>query len=541
LLFCASSIRCNLRSRNDITAIAVGWERMTRRARGLRRERQELKAGAGGGVTQLPSRQLRSPYRPFELISADELEAIHQASLRVLEEIGLNFLLPEAREILRQAGAEVEPDGTRVRFDRALIEREVAKAPPLITLHARNPARSLRFGENYISFALVGSPPNVSDLERGRCNGNFADFCDLLRLGQSLNIAHLIGGYPVEPIDLPPATRHLDAYQAMVRLSDKPNFGYALGGERMRDFIEMARIARGLSYEELSRQPSLWTVINSNSPLQYDIPMLEGMIEMARSGQILCITPFTLAGAMAPVTVVGALVQQNAEALAGIAFVQLIKAGAPVIYGGFTSNVDMKTGSPAFGTPEYAKATLIGGQLARRYNLPYRSSNVNASNAPDGQAVYESEMSIWATAMGHTNLVMHALGWLEGGLCASYEKIILDAEMLQMMAEFLRPLEVDEASLGIEAMRDVGPGGHFFATQHTLDRYDSAFYAPLLSDWRNFETWQEAGELTATQRANGIWKQLLADYQPPPLDPAIDEELQAFVDRRKAEGGIKGT
>jgi trimethylamine--corrinoid protein Co-methyltransferase len=336
---------------------------------------------------------------------------------------------------------------------------------------------------------------------------------------------------------VPPNVRHLDVALSAIRLSDKLRFGFALGGVRARDHLEMGRIASGLSWQEFVEHPRLYTVINANSPLQYDIPMLEGMIEMARARQLLVITPFTLAGAMAPITVPGALVQQNAEALAGIAFAQIVAPGAPVIYGGFTSNVDMKSGAPAFGTPEYAQATLIGAQLARRYDVPFRASNVNASNAPDGQAVYESGMSIWACVLGHTNFVMHGLGWLEGGLCASFEKFILDAEMLQMMAEFLRPPVIDAGSLALEAIRDVGPGGHFFSTAHTLERYEQAFYAPLLSDWRNFETWSEDGGIDATQRANRIWKRILAEYQPPPLDPAIDEELQAYVDRRTAEGG----
>jgi trimethylamine--corrinoid protein Co-methyltransferase len=240
---------------------------------------------------------------------------------------------------------------------------------------------------------------------------------------------------------------------------------------------------------------------------------------------------------MAPVTLAGALTQQNAEALAGIALTQMVNPGAPVIYGGFTSNVDMKTGAPAFGTPEYAKAVLAGGQLARRYRLPYRSSNTTASNVADAQAAYEAGMSLWPTVMGHANYILHAAGWLEGGLTASYEKMVLDAEMLQMMAEFLQPVVVDDDTLGLDAMAEVGPGGHFFGAAHTLARYETAFYQPMVSDWRNFETWEESGSLTATQRANGIWKQLLAEYQAPPLDASIAEALDAFVAHRKEAGG----
>jgi len=487
---------------------------------------------------QLPRRQLASPYPPMEIVSADQIEAIHQASMQVLEEIGMNFLLPEAREILRRAGAEVDGEGPRVRFDRALVEEAVAQAPSLVQTRTRNPENDLTFGANHINFAPVGGPPNFSDLDRGRRPGTLADLKNFMRLAQSLNICHFAASGSVEPLDCPPNVRHLDVALAAIRLSDKLRFGFALGGERARDHLEMGRISTGLTWHEFSEEPHLYTVINANSPLQYDIPMLEGMIEMARRRQLLVITPFTLAGAMAPITMPGAVVQQNAEALAGIAFAQFVSPGTPVVYGGFTSNVDMKSGAPAFGTPEYAQATLIGAQLARRYSVPFRASNVNASNAPDAQSVYESEMSIWACVLGHTHIVMHGLGWLEGGLCASFEKFILDAEMLQMMAEFLKPPEIDAGSLALEAIRDVGPGGHFFSTAHTLERYEHAFYAPLLSDWRNFETWSEDGSVDATQRANRIWKQILKDYEPPPLDPAIDEELQAFVDRRKAEGGV---
>ena len=256
---------------------------------------------------------------------------------------------------------------------------------------------------------------------------------------------------------------------------------------------------------------------------------------MARAGQPVAMTPFTLMGAMSPVTIAGALTQQNAEALALIALSQIVAPGAPVLYGGFTSNVDMRTGAPAFGTPEYAKAQLASGQLARRYNVPFRSSNVTASNCVDVQAAYEGGMSLWSTIMGGVNLIEHAAGWLEGGLTASFEKLILDAEMLQLMRSFLDPMKIDQPSIAFEAMEEVGPGGHFFGAQHTLSRFDSAFYEPMLSDWRNFENWSESGARTGTERAHLIWKDLLRTYEQPALDPAIDEELEAFVARRKTE------
>ncbi len=502
--------------------------------RGMRARRR---AAAAGRLEQPPPKQLANPYPPFEIASADQIEAIHHASLRVLSEHGINFLLEEARDVLKAAGAEVEPDGPRVRFDPDFVMEMMAKVPSSFTLHARNPDKAIQIGANWINFSTVSSAPNASDLDRGRRTGTFEDYCNFLRLAQSFNIIHFIGGYPVEPVDLPVPTRHLDAIAAIARLTDHNLYGYALGRERMEDAIEMARIARGIDAETLLREPSINTVVNANSPLQYDRPMLAGAMAMARAGQPVVYTPFTLAGAMAPVTIPGALVQQNAEALAGLVFSQAVNPGVPAVYGSFTSNVDMKSGAPAFGTPEYVKATLISGQLCRRYKVPFRASNANASNAPDGQAVYESAMSVWACILGHCNMMKHGAGWLEGGLCASFEKFILDVEQLQMMAAFMEPLDMSEEELAVEAIKSVGPGSHYFQSSHTMERYETAFYHPLLSDWRNFETWTEDGAVDATHRANRIWKQVLAEYQTPALDPAVDEELTAFVERRREEGG----
>jgi trimethylamine--corrinoid protein Co-methyltransferase len=388
-------------------------------------------------------------------------------------------------------------------------------------------------GGSHLNFAVVGSAPNVSDLERGRRPGSFADFCDLLRLGQSLNALHLFTGYPVEPVDLPPETRHLDCLRAFVTLPDKCFHGYSLGRERILDALEITRLARAVDEERFAREPSLFSVINSSSPLRIDGPMLEGMIELARRGQVCVVTPFTLAGAMAPATLAGALAQQNAEALAGIAFAQLVRAGAPVVYGGFTSNVDMRSGAPAFGTPEYALAALAGGQLARRYRLPYRSSNVNAANVVDAQAAYESQMSLWPAVLSHANLVMHAGGWMEGGLTASFEKMVIDAEMLQMLCAFLAPIVVDEDTLAVDVMLEVGHGGHFFGASHTLSRYRDAFNAPLVSDWSSFERWHEAGGEDTARRAHRIWRALVDGHEPPPLGTDAAQAVDAYVERRR--------
>jgi trimethylamine--corrinoid protein Co-methyltransferase len=506
---------------------------MTREGGGRRRERR-----TAGGLKQLPWRTYRNPYKPIEVLSADQLEAVHETSLRILEEHGMEFLDDEALALLKDAGAEVKPGDKVVRFDRGLIMESVAKAPAEVTLHARNPERSLTFGGNHINFGTVASAPNVNDLDRGRRPGNYQDYCDLLRLAQSLNIVQFLSGYPVEPADLPAPTRHLDAHYAAITLTDRIWHPYSLGKQRISDALEMIRIARGfISAEQLKREPSLFSIVNSNSPRRLDGPMIQGLLEMSRHGQPIVLTPFTLSGAMAPATIAGALAQQNAEALAGITLIQIAAPGAPCMYGGFTSNVDMKTGAPAFGTPEYTRAALAGGQLARKYKLPYRSSNACAANAVDAQAAYESEMSIWGAVMGYANMVLHGAGWMEGGLVASFEKLIVDAEMLQMMGEFLQPIVVDDDSLALDAIAEVGPGGHFFGAQHTLAHYQTAFYAPIVSDWRNFETWREAGAVDAAHKANAIWKQLLADFQPPPLDPAIDEALRDFVARRKEQGG----
>ena len=487
---------------------------------------------------QRPWAQPRMRYKPTEVVSADELESIHEASLQVLEEIGMDFLDAEARDLLIGAGATVEPGSERVRFDRAMVTERIRTAPASFTLHARNPAHHLQIGGDYIAFGAVASPPNVADLEGGRRVGNQADYRDLVRLAQMLETVHFFGGYPTEPIDLHASVRHLDATYDMLTLADKPIHAYSLGRQRNLDCLEMARIARGIDEATLDREPSIFTVINSSSPLRLDTPMLHGILEYSRRNQVIAMTPFTLAGAMAPVTLAGALAEQNAEALAGIVLTQVVRPGAPVLYGGFTSNVDMRSGAPAFGTPEYMRTAMVGGQLARRYNVPYRSSNVSAANSLDAQAAYESVFSLWGAIMGGVNLLMHGAGWMEGGLHAGFEKVILDAELLQMVAAFLDGVVVDEDTLALDAMREVGPGGHFFGAAHTQSRYRTAFHSPMLSDWRNYESWEEAGRPEAAGKAHSIYKAMLAAYEPPPIDPAVAEELAAFVARRKAEGGV---
>jgi trimethylamine---corrinoid protein Co-methyltransferase len=504
--------------------------------------RQRRGGRAGGARSTLPQQrpwaQPRIRYRPTEVVSGDELEAIHDASLRVLSEIGMDFLDEEARELLRGAGAMVEPGSDRVRFDPGMVLERIRTAPSSFVLHARNPEHDLQIGGDWTAFGAVASAPNVLDLDHGRRVGNRADYQNLVRLGQVLNAVHFFGGYPVEPVDVHASVRHLYAIHDLLTLADKPIHAYSLGRQRNIDALEMVRISRGVDDATLEREPSVFTIINSSSPLRLDTPMLHGILEYSSRNQVVVMTPFTLAGAMAPVTLAGALVQQNAEALAGIVLTQVVRPGSPVMYGGFTSNVDMQSGAPAFGTPEYMQTAMIGGQLARRYGIPYRSSNVCAANAVDAQAAWESVFSLWGAIMGGVNLLMHGAGWMEGGLHAGYEKMIVDAELLQMVAAFLDPVPVDDGSLALDAMHEIGPGGHFFGAEHTQSRFRTAFHKPMISDWRNYESWQDAGSPEAPGRANRIWKDLLAAYEPPPMDPGIREELDAFVERRVSEGGV---
>jgi trimethylamine--corrinoid protein Co-methyltransferase len=501
------------------------------RRRGSARERRTV-----GAIAQRPWKQITYRYPPLELMSRDQVEQLHVTALGILEEVGMKVLAPEARTAFASAGFDVDPDSEVVTFDRAGIEEWVAKAPSAFELHARNPSRNLMVGGNKAIYASVGGPAYCMDLDGGRRAGTYEEMCNFLRLVQSLNIVHQEGGGGFEPLDLPAETRHLDIFYAEITLMDKNWHPWGMGTAQAMDAINMASIMLEKTPEALVETPVFTCVINTNSPLQLDIPMAQGLMTMARFGQAVIVTPFTLAGAMSPVTLAGALAQQHAEAMAGIALTQIVCPGVPVMYGGFTSNVDMKTGAPAFGTPEYAQAAQASGQLARRLGIPFRSSNVNSANTNDAQAAYESMMSLWGAMTGQAHLINHAAGWLGGGLVASFEKLIIDAEMLQMMAAYMEPFAVDEASLALEVVREVGPAGHFFGTDHTMARYETAFNAPLVSNWDNYETWAERGQPTAETRANEIWKQLLRDYQQPPIDAGVDEALKDYVARAKREG-----
>ncbi len=473
----------------------------------------------------------------MDILSADQVEAIHRTSLRILSELGIELMSPRARALLRAYGAETDEATGNVRLDQAVVERALATAPSSFTLTPRNPLRRVVLGDNHLVFGLVAGPPYVHDFARGRRTGNHVDYCDFIRLAQYFNAVHVIGNQVCAPVELPAGTRHLDCYLANLLLSDRAYHCTAIGSGRARDGIAMMAIARGIPIDAMAASPGVITIISVNSPRRFDEAMADGLMTMAEFGQPVVITPFTLMGAMAPVTLAAALAQQNAEALFGVVLAQAVRPGTPVMYGAFTSNVDMRSGAPAFGTPENAKANVASGQLARRYRLPYRTSNASASNAADAQGAYETQMSLWGAVLGGGNLVYHAAGWQEGGLTASFEKFILDVEMLQMMMEFLEPMVVDEASLGFEAIRRVPTGGHFFGDAHTMERYEHAFYQPLVSNWQNFENWELAGSRDATQRSTEIWQRALQEYEQPAIDPAVRDELEAYVARRRQEIG----
>ena len=440
--------------------------------------------GAGPAVRQLPWEIPVNGDAPTEPLTGEQVQAVHDGAMRVLEEIGIEFLNDEAREVLKAAGCETHPGSTNVRMGRELVMEKVALAPPRFTLTPRNPERAVPIGGRHMAFVNVSSPPNCSDLDRGRRPGDRESYRDLLKLTQYFNCIHMAGGYPVEPVDLHPSIRHLDCLYDKLTLTDKVPHAYALGTARIEDVMEMARIAGGFTPEAFEAAPRMYTNINSSSPLKHDWPMLDGAMRLARRGQPVFVTPFTLAGAMAPVTLAGAVAQFVAEGLSAIVLLQCVKPGVPCAIGSFTSNVDMRTGAPAFGTPEYIRATQMSGQMARFYGLPLRASNACARQLPRRPGRMGERVLAVVGGGGGGERGLPRGGLAGGGLCASYEKFVMDCETLQQIVAYLKPVPVTEEDIAVEAIREVGPNGHFFGCRHTQDRYETAFYGPFLSDWR---------------------------------------------------------
>lgn len=480
-------------------------------------------------------KRVQNPWPPYEIAAPEQIETIHNASMHILENTGMRFMDEEAMALWEAAGAKVDRKTQHVWPERGLIESLVAKAPSSFTIRARNPAKSRFVGENSLNFFSAAGTVFARNLQQGRRPGQKEDWIDIAKMLHMTNVIHFAPLQVVVMHDTAVYERHLDQYLLGTILSDKPLLGVSHGRIIPADVVEMAKIVHGADLQpELG--PVTGGVININSPLVYDERMLGGMLTFGKAGQFLIITPFILAGAMSPVTMAAALAQQNAEALAGIALIQLARPGAPVVYGGFTTNVDMKSGAPAFGTPEGAWAFFIGAQLARHYGLPYRGSgSLNTAVIPDGQAMSESLWSLWPCVLAQANLVLHAAGWLESGLTFSFEKFIMDVENLAMIQHLLRGPEWSDDAFALEAIDEVGPAGHHFGTAHTQARYQTAFYPNFLHDRRNIGAWEEGGSENSVQRANKIWQEVLKQYEEPEMDTAVKQALTDYVTRRKKE------
>ena len=472
----------------------------------------------------------------MEVFSADEIAAMHDAALKVLEDLGMRVLLPEARALFRTGGAKVDEADQMVWIGREMVEAALSSAPRSIVCRAGARHRDITLAPGRLVFQPGAGCPHATDQRRGRRPGTEADYRELVKLTQAFDVLHMLPPL-VEAQDVPTQYRHYAFVEAELTLSDKFPFVYARGKPQVEDGFEMIRIARGLSETEFRAEPRCYTVINTNSPRMLDTPMAQGLIDFARAGQVSIVTPFTLMGAMAPITVAGAITLSHAEALAAIVLTQLARPGAPVCYGTFTSNVDMKSGSPAFGTPEHFRASVAAGQMARLIRLPWRSATGSASNAADVQGAQETQFGLWGCLLAGATVVIHAAGWLEGGLTLSYEKMITDIEVLQMVAELCESVRAGPAEIGLDALAEVAPGGHFFATGQTMARYRTEFYAPLVGRMETFGTWQADGAHTATDRATAIWERAIETAPKPQTDAARIGAMRDFIARRKAEGG----
>ena len=507
----------------------------------LQENTRRRRSRRGGGETSTAPkrtvnyRNLRNPFPPMEVFSADQIASMHGTALRALEELGMRVLLPEAIEVFRKGGARVEQD--MVYIGRDLVDAALASAPKSIIgrAGARNRDVTLELGS--LVFQPGAGAPHATDLERGRRPGSAQDYREYTQLCHHFDVFQMMSP-SVEPQDVPTHLRHYFTTEAQLTLTDKFPFVFSRGTPQALDCFEMLRDFRGVTDDAFAAEPYCYTIINTNSPRTLDIPMAQGLIDFARAGQLSIVTPFTLMGAMAPITVAGAITLSHAEALAAIVLTQLVKPGAPVCYGTFTSNVDMKSGAPAFGTPAHFQASLAAGQLARFTGLPWRSAAGSASNLNDVQAANENQMGLWGCLMAGATVIIHSAGWLEGGLSVSYEKIITDVEVLNMIAELCAGAQAGPDEIGFDnALSKVAPSGHFFDAPQTMARYSTEFYEPVVHDYANFGTWTERGARDASQRATQVWKDILAADVRPEVDDTRREAMRAFIAKRTAEGG----
>ena len=501
------------------------------RRRRFRRRRDQALAPEDVSVARLVQPIHNLPV--YNLVDEEALELVHQTSLRILSEIGIAFYEDEALAILGQHGAEVD-DESVVRFDPELVEEYLAKAPSQFTQLARNPDNNVTLGGRHMCFAPVYGPPYVYDLDRGRRESTLVDFQNFVKLTHMSPALHHSGGTIVEPTDKPVPTRHLDMIYSLIKYGDKPFMGSVTSAENAADSVALAQILFG--EEQILEQPALLSLINISSPRRLDDRMLGALIVYARANQAAIITPFVLSGAMAPVSVAGTVAQLNAEALAGIVFAQMVRAGAPVVYGSFQTTIDLQSGAPVFGAPESQLSLYLSAQLARRYGLPFRSGGMFASaKIADVQAGYESIMAMLPAVMGRVNFILHAAGWLENGLAAGYEKFVLDNELLGMFHKYLQGVDFSEEAFALDSIRAIEPGGHHLGTEHTIKNFRTAFYRAELFDYSSAEQWVIDGSKDGQQRANEKYKQLLKDYEEPPLDAAAEEAILDFIARRKEE------
>jgi trimethylamine--corrinoid protein Co-methyltransferase len=471
--------------------------------------------------------------KPVEVLSEEGLAQLEENADTILEEVGIEFRGDaDALRLLREAGADVT--GELVRFPRGMCRNIVkASAPRIFTQHARNAERSVKIGDPYTVLAPNYGSPFVRDLDNGRRYGTIEDFRNFVKLAYLSPHLHHSGGTVCEPVDVPVNKRHLDMVYSHIRYSDKPFMGSVTHPSRAEDTVELARIAFGEDY--VRDNTVVLSLINANSPLTWDATMLGAARVYAQNNQATLITPFILAGAMSPVTVAGTCAQTLAEALAGMTFVQLTRPGAPVVLGSFASSISMQSGAPTFGTPEPALVLYVMAALARRLGVPFRSGgNLSASKVADAQAAYESAATFQPTILAGVNFVLHAAGWLEGGLTIGYEKFILDADQCGMAGVFVNGVDMSPNGQALDAIRENGPGMHFLGNSHTLANFETAFYRSEIADNNSFEQWLEDGGQDAAQRANGIWKRMLREYEAPPIDPGVDEALLAFIAQRKA-------